>query len=459
MKSHGSFLRTAARAFSAFRPLRSAGRLFRLGAIKTRVVTTLRQWRTIRAIAASRMFDQKWYLINNPDVAASGLDPIRHYVLYGAREGRDPSPSFSTSGYLSHNSDVAVAGVNPLEHFIRRGAKERHRGGMNTTFALDVLRDSTVTLGPVGGSMPSSTIDEIYRNFEPINATKPLRCNPAAQTEVHTLTCHKHIFMYITAVKSLLRFVSDVAIVVHDDGSLTTNDIGTIKSHIKGIKVIRRHDADKAVGKLLAPFPRAANYRAKIINSLELTDHALLATKEKIIITNSDTLFLRRPDDVIRWIAAEDGDVLCVYEDKPWQQAAFLARANSSFPPHLTLGLICFYRNIVDPIGIEELLNQVEPTDDPWFFGQNSLPVLIGERVDKSKIRFLDQNLYEASAVFKEGAIFRHYWTSVGSLNSQYFADAAKVISELKSGRYVWLSLRQTMRVFGQRRLRRPNPV
>ncbi|SRR6266568_5972360 len=273
----------------------------------------------------------------------------------------------------------------------------------------------------------------LYYKFKPINSTKPLRCNPDAQTELHTLTCHQHVFMYITAAKSLLRFVSDIAVVVHDDGTLTGRDIATIEHHIQGIKVIRRRDADALLENCLAPFPKTAKYRAEIVNSLELTDHAILAGKQKLIITNSDILFLRRPDQVIQWIAGEDGDVLCVYEKEPAQQAEFLARMNSSFPPHLTLALVCLYRDMVEPADIEELLSQFKHTDASWFIGQNSLPVLIGNKMDKSKIRFLDQQLYEASGVFREGAVFRHYWTSIASLRPQYFADAAKVIAELKS--------------------------
>src|ERR1019366_346638 len=139
----------------------------------------------------------------------------------------------------------------------------------------------------------------LYRNFRPVDSTRPLRCNPASQTEIHTLTCHKHVFMYITAIKSFLRFVSDVAVVVHDDGSLTPEDITTIERHIDGIKVIRRPDADEVMGRLLAAYPKTARYRSEVINSLELTDHALLASRERLIITNSDTLFLQRPDEVI----------------------------------------------------------------------------------------------------------------------------------------------------------------
>jgi hypothetical protein len=231
----------------------------------------------------------------------------------------------------------------------------------------------------------------------------------------------------------LLRYVPDLAVVAHDDGSLAPNDIATIERHIRGVKVIRRLDSDKAVGTILAHFPKVRAYRAQIINSMELTDHALLAQKEKVIIINSDVLFLRQPDEVIQWISSDEGDVLCVYENEPYQQAAFLSRIGSPFPPHLTLGLVCLRKSIVDPSGIEEILNQVEPSDDPWYIGQNSLPALIAKKVDIGKIRFLDPTYYEASGAFTENAIFRHYWSSLASLNSQYFSDAARVIAELQS--------------------------
>jgi hypothetical protein len=273
----------------------------------------------------------------------------------------------------------------------------------------------------------------LYRNFKLVDSTKPLKCNPAAQTELHTLTCHNHVFMYITSIKSLLRFVSDVAVVVHDDGSLTAKDISTIERHIAGIKVIRRKEADEMIGRLLEPYPRTASYRARVINSLELTDHALLAHRQKVIITNSDTLFLRRPAEVIRWIEDDNGEVLCVYEKQPVQQAEFLAKLRSSFPPHLTLALVCLYLPVADAEGMEEILNQTDATDPPWFIGQNSLPVLIGKKVRIDKIKFLNSEVYQASGEFQGAAIFRHYWTSIPNLRLRYSADAKMVIAELRT--------------------------
>ena|GEM_PF-2838791 len=81
-----------------------------------------------REIEASRLFDREWYLEQNPDVNAAGMDPILHYIEFGASEGRDPSPSFSTYTYLLANPDVLAAGVNPLLHFILHGAKEGRSG-------------------------------------------------------------------------------------------------------------------------------------------------------------------------------------------------------------------------------------------------------------------------------------------------------------------------------------------
>src|SRR5271157_786159 len=84
----------------------------------------LKFWRDVRLLSRSTLFDAAWYLANNPDVAQAGVDPITHYLQYGAHEGRDPSESFNTSRYLENYPDVRQAGVNPLVHYLLRGAAE-----------------------------------------------------------------------------------------------------------------------------------------------------------------------------------------------------------------------------------------------------------------------------------------------------------------------------------------------
>ncbi len=105
------------------------------------------------------LFDAKGYLERYPDVAASGMDPYKHfvrygaaenrapclmfdpvfyrmqigktvkdptshYLLHGARNGFDPHPQFSSTWYLERYPDVAKSGWNPLVHYQKHGVRE-----------------------------------------------------------------------------------------------------------------------------------------------------------------------------------------------------------------------------------------------------------------------------------------------------------------------------------------------
>ncbi|URN99825.1 hypothetical protein NB069_02765 [Leclercia adecarboxylata] len=82
---------------------------------------------TIKLIRESKYFDAEWYLSKNPDVKKSGIDPARHYLLFGGFENRDPSIKFSNELYLKLHPDVKEKGINPLEHYITFGVKENRR--------------------------------------------------------------------------------------------------------------------------------------------------------------------------------------------------------------------------------------------------------------------------------------------------------------------------------------------
>ncbi len=69
-------------------------------------------------------FDVPFYVRQCPDLGQSGANPFQHYLLYGAKAGKDPHPLFSTRFYLSTNADVARDAGNPLVHFVRYGGME-----------------------------------------------------------------------------------------------------------------------------------------------------------------------------------------------------------------------------------------------------------------------------------------------------------------------------------------------
>lgn len=79
------------------------------------------------AIRESGLFDQQWYLSKYSDVGLSGIDPISHYILIGARLGRDPSPDFYAKGYLEDNPEVKKTGMQALQHYLTFGRTERRQ--------------------------------------------------------------------------------------------------------------------------------------------------------------------------------------------------------------------------------------------------------------------------------------------------------------------------------------------
>jgi GT2 family glycosyltransferase len=76
------------------------------------------------AIKHSGLFDEKYYLLHNPDVRRADINPLKHFMKYGWKEGRNPSESFNTNFYIENHPSVKSDNINPLVHYIRHHGKE-----------------------------------------------------------------------------------------------------------------------------------------------------------------------------------------------------------------------------------------------------------------------------------------------------------------------------------------------
>jgi GT2 family glycosyltransferase len=99
------------------------GRVIRLQTLRN-YLARRRFRRVVRTIRSSGLFDAAWYLREYQDVAATGIDPVLHYLEYGVREGRCPNPLFHTRWYLDQYPDVAAEKADPLLHYLDHGAAE-----------------------------------------------------------------------------------------------------------------------------------------------------------------------------------------------------------------------------------------------------------------------------------------------------------------------------------------------
>lgn len=123
----------------------------------TNKVSDRRVSREIQTLRESKFFDEKFYLEKYPDVRESGFDPVYHYVTFGWKELRDPSPFFSTQQYLAANPDVVISGHNPFCHWITLGQTE------NRPLFLNESLDNSTLFATVKDFFPG----DVYENKAP----------------------------------------------------------------------------------------------------------------------------------------------------------------------------------------------------------------------------------------------------------------------------------------------------
>ena len=107
-------------------------------------------------------FDKEYYLTQYPDVKSSGIDPIKHYMDHGHKEGRNPAPDFSTRNYLARYPDVAAAGMNPFYHYLRYGRFENRVAKMEPPHSGVEENDEPVG-SPLSEYLPSLDYAKVGR--------------------------------------------------------------------------------------------------------------------------------------------------------------------------------------------------------------------------------------------------------------------------------------------------------
>lgn len=95
----------------------------------------LSRWKEYYLIKRSGLFDPSYYLFNYPDVRKADVNPLRHFITAGWKEGRNPSPNFITKYYVNKNPDVIEAGINPLLYYVKFGKKEGHKANNDNEYS------------------------------------------------------------------------------------------------------------------------------------------------------------------------------------------------------------------------------------------------------------------------------------------------------------------------------------
>ena len=132
------------------------------------------------------------------------------------------------------------------------------------------------------------------------------------------LTCERDIDMAVLSLKSLLRFLPELAVVVHGDESLTPDCAAVFENQIPGCRLVLAPEAE-AIARSIPDVGEHRDVLPTMFESalwsrkagtcalgMKVFDFHLSSNANRLVILDSDTLFLAPPSELIEWLSSED---------------------------------------------------------------------------------------------------------------------------------------------------------
>ena len=145
--------------------------------------------------------------------------------------------------------------------------------------------------------------NKIYRKR--ILFSKPIVCNNGSEFEVHIVTSEKGFLDAIWCLKTFYHYSGlRPKLVIHEDGTLSIDSIKTFLEHFVNCRVIRRKDADEDLKHFLADYKYSQKNRLNkdFFCALKLFDAFYYAETDKLLLLDSDILFFKKPNEIIKYI-------------------------------------------------------------------------------------------------------------------------------------------------------------
>ncbi len=273
--------------------------------------------------------------------------------------------------------------------------------------------------------------------FRKILQTRQMSCHPKADIEFHSLVSHNDCLMYLLAIKSFLRFFKDIAVIVHDDGTLNDSDKAILEAHIKDVSIISLQEADAKVLEALSSFSNCRYFRKIYPNAKQLFDYSLLSKTQRIFSFDSDLLFLKRPTEIISWIR-NNSQTLIYHVETLLPHSDLFRKYRLEEVGNINIGFAGYNKQIIDFAVIEHALQKVihEP-GHTWKWSQGFFN-LIAKKTN-CPLQPLGEERYKAflptpetiKCYIKDREVMIHFFNYKRFYANTYCTLASKVIEHL----------------------------
>jgi hypothetical protein len=133
---------------------------------------------------------------------------------------------------------------------------------------------------------------------EPVSGLSDETC------EIHVLTCERDWLDLIWSLKSFFAVCERrFTLCIHDDGSVSSAGLASLREHFPDARVISRKEADEHVeGEFLRDHTRCKALRQTNVLSLKVFDFAAYLRAPRLLLIDSDILFFGRPSVLLERI-------------------------------------------------------------------------------------------------------------------------------------------------------------
>ncbi len=248
---------------------------------------------------------------------------------------------------------------------------------------------------------------------------------------VSSLVCHAHVPMATRCLGSLKRrCASPLRFQIHDDGTLTDDDVAVLTEALSPLCIVRRSEADQRMHELLRRHPHALALRSKLPLALKLFDAVLLSSEEPFAFCDSDVLFLRSVVNPFV-LPAQDTNAVFIedrehsYSMRSWQLAF---APGVTLPDRVNTGMICLRRNRYDLDLLDWFVGKRMHAGIPTMLEQTGW-ALLGQRIgcrkfDPRQIRIMRGN--ESN----DGLVAGHFTARTRHLLDEYFAQSQQTFAD-----------------------------
>ena len=150
--------------------------------------------------------------------------------------------------------------------------------------------------------------------FRGILATPPIAADPSSPVVLYTLLHKAGVRPYLLAAKSFLRFCPPLDVVVQSDGTLDEEACDELKRHIENVRILDRGPTEHFLREWLSGFTLGVDLSAcRLFVPLKLVNVVARFLGRRVIVFDSDLLFLRHPHAIVEWIAGPTGSPSVFY--------------------------------------------------------------------------------------------------------------------------------------------------